>query len=79
MGSERLTRYRSQQQSVGARQSFVQKLLDALTRAENPERRELMEKFGKFAVYAAPFTVLLWLRRPMRLRVPPSGQSDPMD
>ena len=23
-----------------------------------PERREMLEKFGKFAVYAAPFTVL---------------------
>jgi hypothetical protein len=26
--------------------------------AENPDRREMFEKFGKFAAYAAPFTVL---------------------
>jgi len=25
---------------------------------QTPERREMLEKFGKFAVYAAPFTVL---------------------
>jgi hypothetical protein len=25
---------------------------------ENPDRREMFEKFGKFAAYAAPFTVL---------------------
>jgi len=26
--------------------------------AENPDRREMFQKFGKFAAYAAPFTVL---------------------
>ena len=31
---------------------------DVTNAAENPERREMMEKFGKFAAYAAPFTVL---------------------
>lgn len=25
---------------------------------ENPDRRDLFEKFGKLATYAAPFTVL---------------------
>jgi len=25
---------------------------------ESPDRRETLQKFGKFAVYAAPFTVL---------------------
>jgi hypothetical protein len=25
---------------------------------QTPERREMLEKLGKFAVYAAPFTVL---------------------
>jgi hypothetical protein len=25
---------------------------------QDPDRREMFEKFGKFAVYAAPFTVL---------------------
>jgi len=25
---------------------------------ENPERRDMFQKFGKFAAYAAPFTVL---------------------
>jgi hypothetical protein len=28
-----------------------------------PERREMLEKFGKFAVYAAPFTVLAFAKR----------------
>jgi hypothetical protein len=35
-----------------------EKKIDVKSAAENPERRELMEKFGKFAAYAAPFTVL---------------------
>ena len=34
------------------------KKIDVKNAAENPERREMMEKFGKFAAYAAPFTVL---------------------
>lgn len=28
-----------------------------------PERREMLEKFGKFAVYAAPFTVLAFAKK----------------
>jgi hypothetical protein len=31
--------------------------------AENPERRELMEKFGRLAAYAAPFTVLAFTQK----------------
>jgi hypothetical protein len=32
--------------------------IDKSDAADNPERRKLMEKFGRFAAYAAPFTVL---------------------
>jgi len=40
-----------------------EKKIDVTNAAENPERRELMEKFGKFAAYAAPFTVLALARK----------------
>ena len=30
---------------------------------KSEERREVMEKFGKFAVYAAPFTVLAFAKK----------------
>jgi hypothetical protein len=30
---------------------------------ENPDRRELFQKFGKFAAYAAPFTVLAFSQK----------------
>ncbi len=30
---------------------------------ESEERREMLEKFGKFAVYAAPFTVLAFAKK----------------
>lgn len=33
------------------------------SQAENPERRELIERFGKFAAYAAPFTVLAFAQK----------------
>jgi hypothetical protein len=35
-----------------------EKTNDVQNAAKDPARRELMEKFGKFAAYAAPFTVL---------------------
>jgi hypothetical protein len=33
------------------------------TQPENPERREAARKFGKFAAYVAPFTVLAFSKK----------------
>jgi hypothetical protein len=30
---------------------------------ESPDRRDLLQKFGKFAAYAAPFTVLAFSQK----------------